>query len=697
MYVYNSLCFGLATAGHIFTKVVRVMVAFWRSMGHKVITFLDDGLGGDSSYERAVQSSRYVRQSIQEFGFLLAEEKCEWLPKLQITWLGYFICMDSGKFFITDDRVKRLELTCKSMLYQLGTQKLRILPARFAASVAGQIISMQSVLGKVVRLKTRELYKCIDTRLSWDSPVFISDKAEQEVSFWLLSIKALNFKGRDFKECDDFETMVFCDASSDGYGGYIDVSDYHNSVTISTVTLEGTQSMLESVKSRPAKVCSVALEAAVKAKGSTGPKAGRSDLACGLKSVTQRVRNLNTPEEVKSDLTGIQKLIAPDVAISYEAKLAKLVAPEAVTSDSLSRSGAVKSNNAAKSAVRLSSYKGSSPGTQRFADSVFSEASSSLNLSEVKSVTPEVVRTVTPEVVKAVTPEAVKTANTVVAESFAPEVVKSVTPEVVRSGKFTDQIVHTSLGNEVIGVWSCIEKKKSSTWREAETVKRVLVSNVDTLRGKRVKVFSDNKNVQSVLQAGSSKEELQEIASDVHDFCDSNQIDLSVGWIPRALNERADYLSRCKDCDDWEIADWIFNKLDQKWGKFTIDRFATNYNRKCQRFNSKWWVPGTEGVNALNQRWSKPENNWLVPPARLVLLAVRKLEAEKAQGTLLVPDWPSAPFYPVVFKSEKSSYIKEVERLPRCNIISKGLGNNGIFGENPLAFDMLALKMDCSL
>ena len=39
MYVYNSLFFGLATAGHIFSKVVRVMVAFWRSKGHKDITF----------------------------------------------------------------------------------------------------------------------------------------------------------------------------------------------------------------------------------------------------------------------------------------------------------------------------------------------------------------------------------------------------------------------------------------------------------------------------------------------------------------------------------------------------------------------------------------------------------------------------------------------------------------------------------
>ena len=157
MYVYNSLCFGLATAGHIFSKVVRVMVAFWRSKGHKVITFLDDGLGGDRSYQSALESSNFVEDSIQRFGFLLAEEKCKWLPMLQATWLGYFICMSSGKFYIKDERIKRLECSCKSMLYQLGTQKLRTVPARFAASITGQIIFVQMVLGKIVRLRTRIL------------------------------------------------------------------------------------------------------------------------------------------------------------------------------------------------------------------------------------------------------------------------------------------------------------------------------------------------------------------------------------------------------------------------------------------------------------------------------------------------------------------------------------------------------------
>ena len=83
------------------------------------------------------------------------------------------------------------------------------MPTRFAASLTGQIISMHAVLGKIVRLRTRELYKYIDSRLSWDSPVYISEKAEQEARFWSESVRIMNLKGRDFVGSIDFETMFF--------------------------------------------------------------------------------------------------------------------------------------------------------------------------------------------------------------------------------------------------------------------------------------------------------------------------------------------------------------------------------------------------------------------------------------------------------------------------------------------------------
>ena len=153
---------------------------------------------------------------------------------LQVTWLGNFICMNSGKFYFTDEKIKRLECSCKSMLYQLGTQKLRIVPARFAASITGQINSMQNGVGEDVRLRTRELYNCIDSRLSFDSPVYISKKAEQEVKFWSDSVKVINLKGRDFNESVDFKTALFCDASSVGCGGYLEYTEIQNTDILQT-------------------------------------------------------------------------------------------------------------------------------------------------------------------------------------------------------------------------------------------------------------------------------------------------------------------------------------------------------------------------------------------------------------------------------------------------------------------------------
>lgn len=54
----------------------------------------------------------------------------------------------------------------------------------------------------------------------------------------------------------------------------------------------------------------------------------------------------------------------------------------------------------------------------------------------------------------------------------------------------------------------------------------------------------------------------------------------------REQNKIADNLSRYSDCDDWGIHSDVFEELDALWGTHTLDRFATDYNSKCIRFNS---------------------------------------------------------------------------------------------------------------
>ena len=52
------------------------------------------------------------------------------------------------------------------------------------ASVTGQIISLQSVLGNKVRLRTRELFNCINARASWNAPVLVSKLSERHQCIW---------------------------------------------------------------------------------------------------------------------------------------------------------------------------------------------------------------------------------------------------------------------------------------------------------------------------------------------------------------------------------------------------------------------------------------------------------------------------------------------------------------------------------
>lgn len=73
--------------------------------------------------------------------------------------------------------------------------------------------------------------------------------------------------------------------------------------------------------------------------------------------------------------------------------------------------------------------------------------------------------------------------------------------------------------NEMSVNWIPNEEVQSSTWRELECVNRVVNNFVYTIENKKVKLNSDNKNVEHILKVGSKKQDLQKIAVDIHKVC----------------------------------------------------------------------------------------------------------------------------------------------------------------------------------
>ena len=152
------------------------------------------------------------------------------------------------------------------------------------------------------------------------------------------------------------------------------------------------------------------------------------------------------------------------------------------------------------------------------------------------------------------------------------------------------------------------EKDRSSTWRELEAIRFGLDAFHAKLSSSCISWMTDNRAAMFVSSSGSKRQHLQDLALEIYELTREHNIDLEVNWVPRDDNQVADYISKIVDPDDWEITEGFLEFLEEKWGPFTIDRFASFDNSKCERFNSKFLVPGTEAVDAFTQGWRFDHN-----------------------------------------------------------------------------------------
>ena len=206
----------------------------------------------------------------------------------------------------------------------------------------------------------------------------------------------------------------------------------------------------------------------------------------------------------------------------------------------------------------------------------------------------------------------------------------------------------SSKGTEVAkGEWplDVLPSNMSSTWRELRAVYLVLNSLWRELEGGVCIHRSDNQAAVRIIEVGSRHAHLQEQAMAIHEVCTRHSIKIAAEWVPREKNQLADFYSKLVDMDDWQVEPSIFQLLDEKWGPHTLDCFASARTRQLERFCSRWWNPGCVAINAFSVDWSK-ERVWLVPPLHLIADVIDMINASSCHGTLIVPGWCSAAWWP---------------------------------------------------
>lgn len=97
---------------------------------------------------------------------------------------------------------------------------------------------------------------------------------------------------------------------------------------------------------------------------------------------------------------------------------------------------------------------------------------------------------------------------------------------------------------------------------------------------------------------------------------------------------------------EWTLAQGYFQRIEDIFGPFDIDLFATSINTKCRRFITWQPDPLAEAIDAFSLSWAGLYF-YVFSPFILILKVLRKIVMDKAEGIVVVPWWPAQPWFPL--------------------------------------------------
>jgi len=116
IYQFLCLCFGLAPAPRLFTKLMKILVAVIRRLNGRIIVFLDDILLIASTKEDLIGLRDTLIFLLQQLGFMINLKKSVLSPCQQIEFLGVDIDTQTMMLSLPKEKVIRMKTQCVSLL-----------------------------------------------------------------------------------------------------------------------------------------------------------------------------------------------------------------------------------------------------------------------------------------------------------------------------------------------------------------------------------------------------------------------------------------------------------------------------------------------------------------------------------------------------------------------------------------------------
>ena len=210
-----------------------------------------------------------------------------------------------------------------------------------------------------------------------------------------------------------------------------------------------------------------------------------------------------------------------------------------------------------------------------------------------------------------------------------------------------------SLNLNASGIWGPLETDLHINVLELKAVLLALKSFAEHVSAEHVLVLSDNMTTVVYVRemGGSHSEQCNDLTREIWQWAKARDTWLSIAHLPGKLNCLADFRSRNFNFDtEWKLNVKIFQRISREFRtNYDIDLFAAHDNYQLKPFIS--WKPDPEAqfIDAFAFSWTE-HLFWAFPPFSLLQRVVQKIIHDQATGVLLVPRWPTQPWFPAAMR-----------------------------------------------
>ena len=212
-YQFQCLPFGLSSAPWVFTKTTKPVVTILRSLGMRVIIYIDDILILAPDKQTAVEHTACLIFLFENLGFTINREKSQTDPTQEIEFLGLIADSRLMELKLPGSKIKSIRAEARSIVRSSPYPT-----AREVSRLLGKLTHAAHAM-TAAPLFFRHLQSCLQHALqpaqNYDVPCHLTSEARDELTWWADYLPTWNGKSILRSEPD---LTIETDASTVGWG-----------------------------------------------------------------------------------------------------------------------------------------------------------------------------------------------------------------------------------------------------------------------------------------------------------------------------------------------------------------------------------------------------------------------------------------------------------------------------------------------